>query len=280
MSAIQVGDAMFSFEGSVSKRKWSISILPETVLKAEAVVLTSPHPQWSEEQKRKVAFRTESLALLPQTEYSVAQCYSQEEGSRDSDSGDEAPIDRRIPPALDSGELLLFNFHLEELHRYYHQAKEVDMSNAYGKFFVQKLCSLVILPYQPKIQVLHSTNPKGLHQPGSMSLQWVVGGETGEHETARKQQRSQLDIKERVADIVVVKEGKVPIVFEVKTKEGGVDQNKEQMAGLLKPGQKTILGVVISPKVVHINLFVVNQERKRRLGLSRDVQDVRESHCD
>ena len=74
-----------------------------------------------------------------------------------------------------------------------------------------------------------------------------------------------LGEEERVADVIIYNTKKqiVQTVFEVKSAKGkGVTQNMEQMAGLLRINQSAILGVVVEPSTIHINLFLVNHQEK------------------
>ena len=94
--------------------------------------------------------------------------------------------------------------------------------------------------------MLISTNPNGRYQPGSMSLEWVVG-ENQPGERSCKARRQCLGVDERVADVIILKGHIITTFFEVKNApKGGVAQNKEQMAGLLQKGQRAIIGVVYS----------------------------------
>ena len=84
---------------------------------------------------------------------------------------------------------------------------------------------------------------------------------------------------ERVADVVILSGKLVTTVFEVKSDKGGVSQNKEQMAGLLRDNQRTILGIVVEPAGFHINLFIAHPQQGivrhhilRGISLERDVE--------
>ena len=72
--------------------------------------------------------------------------------------------------------------------------------------------------------------------------------------------RRGLGDEEIVADVVILSGELVTTVFEVKTEKGGVSQNKEQMAGLFRDGQRTILGIEVEPHGFHINLFVADHQ--------------------
>ena len=113
--------------------------------------------------------------------------------------------------------------------------------------------------------MLISTTPNGRHQPGSMSVEWIIGEDwRGESAGHVKRQRRALGEEERVADVIIWDGSVVTVVFEIKsdTASGGIQQNKEQMAGLLQKGQKVILGVVVQPTAFHLNLFIVNHHKE------------------
>ena len=97
-------------------------------------------------------------------------------------------------------------------------------------------------------------------------------------EQPNKNPRRWLGDEERVADVVILSGGLVTTVFEMKTEKGGVSQNKEQMEGLLRDGQSTILGIVVEPGGFHLNLFVSHPQQKilrhyilRDIPLKKDV---------
>ena len=129
-------------------------------------------------------------------------------------------------------------------------------------------------------EVLHSTNLNGKYQPGSMSLEWVVGEvDPQPGERPNKHPRRGLGDEVRVADVVILEGKLVTTVFEIKSDRGRVSQNKEQMAGLLQRGQAAILGIVLVPGAFHLNLFVANRHQKiichhilKDISLERDVE--------
>ena len=141
---------------------------------------------------------------------------------------------------------------------------------------MESFCQLLVSPAH---EVLISTNPTGRNQPGSMSLEWVVGEEEQQPGERSKNPRKFLGCDERVADVIILKGDLVTTVFEIKSKPGGgLDQNKEQMAELLQRGQTAILGFVVDPREIQINLFVANHEQKKlslhnleKLSLLSDV---------
>ena len=160
----------------------------------------------------------------------------------------------KVPPALEGEELLFFNQEHQRLHTLFHQAREASFSNAYGKSFVKSVCEILVLP-------THNTNPRGRFQPGSMTLEWVVGEDVQPAgERPNNNPRRGLGDEEIVADVVILSGELVTTVFEVKTEKGGVSQNKEQMAGLFRDGQRTILGIEVEPHGFHINLFVADHQ--------------------
>ena len=59
-----------------------------------------------------------------------------------------------------------------------------------------------------------------------------------------------LQCQERVADFVVDNKNIYSIVGEIKPEPGGLNQNMEQMAGLLRKGQKVMMGLVANPMFV------------------------------
>ena len=124
-----------------------------------------------------------------------------------------------------------------KLYTLFNQARRVHFENAYGKLFFMAFCELLL----PNLKCLISTNPKGLHQPGSLCVKWVTPGKdtsgSAVIETAQ----------DRVADFVVVNRGFYTVVGKIKgVATGGLYQNLEQMIGLLQKGQKATLGLVVN----------------------------------
>ena len=210
---------------------------------------------------RAFQFKTEAMSLITTEHYTPARAWSQAAGDSEKDSGDEVAPDEEIPPAISSDEQVIFNRDHSRLHQFYHHARKAAFSNAQGKAFIKAFCDMLLTPPH---QVLMSTNPNGRLQPGSMSVEWNIG-EDWQGESARqvKRQRRALG-EERVADVIIWDGSVVTVVFEIKSKtaSGGIQQNNEQMAGLLQKGQKVILGVVVQPTAFHLNLFIVNHHKE------------------
>ena len=116
-----------------------------------------------------------------------------------------------------------------------------------GKFFYQKLCQF-LLPDTTLFDCLISTNPKGNFQPGAMCIEWVTPGRNMRSGSASSS--IVLQCQERVADFVVVNKNIYNIVGEIKPEPGGLNQSMEQMVGLLRKGQKVMLGLVANPMFV------------------------------
>lgn len=82
----------------------------------------------------------------------------------------------------------------------------------------------------------------------STCIEWVTSarnmrsGSSGSASSSKHQ--------ERVADFVVLNKRKYTIVGEIKPESGGLNQNMEQMVGLLRKGQKVMLGLVANPMFV------------------------------
>ena len=154
----------------------------------------------------------------------------------------------------------------------------MSFANAYGKTFVQRFHQILVSPVH---KVLLSTNLRGKYQPGSMSLEWVVGEvdpqphvelsspkdlfpqpSAGPGERPNKHCRRWLGDEERVADIVILEGKLVTTVFEIKSDRGGVSPNKEANGGAPAKGPGCILGIVLEPGVFQLNLFVANHQQK------------------
>ena len=273
--SIQFGGKFYTFEGSEVVRDWNVCVAPEPTFNIIGVQLELPPQKVG--NRRASQFRAEAMSLLVDRAYYPAKPWSQP-GGEQTDSDDEVAPDEPIPPALEGGELLFFNRDHKRLHTLFHQAREVSFSNAYAKNFVERFCEILVLPTH---QVLISANTGGRFQPGSMILEWVVGEDVQPAgERANKNPRRGLGDEEWVADVVILSGELVTTMFEVKTDKGGVSQNKEQMAGLFRDGQSTILGIVVEPAGFHINLFVADpQERIIRHHILRDIpleKDVEE----
>ena len=143
-------------------------------------------------------------------------------------------------------------FFQRDLDMRYHQAKFVKFQNAYGKCFYQKICQF-LLPDTPLLfDCLISTNPKGKFQPGAMCIEWVTPGRNLRRGSSGSASCSMmLQCQERVADFVVVVNKNICSIFgEIKPEPGGLNQNMEQMVGLLRKGQKVMLGLVANPMFV------------------------------
>ena len=165
---------MFVFEGSEVVREWRAHVTPQTGFSLAGVILDLP-PQKANTTPidyRAFQLKAEAMSLIVAPKYTPVEAWSQEGECEDNDSGDEAPQDSDVPPALSTEELVIFQRNHRHLHNLYHHARAVSFANAQGKAFVQKFCEALL---SPEHQVLISTNPNGQYQPGSMSLQWVVG---------------------------------------------------------------------------------------------------------
>ena len=110
-----------------------------------------------------------------------------------------------------------------------------------------------------------------------MSIEWVVGSDPDARDRAAKCPRGGLGTEEKVADIIIRHED---IVFEVKSGAGGIQQNKEQMTGLLQKGQEFILGVVVDPTAFSINLFLIQEKERvvyhhilKPISMETDLED-------
>jgi hypothetical protein len=94
-----------------------------------------------------------------------------------------------------------------------------------------------------------------------------------------KHPRRGLGDEERAVDVVILEGKLVTTVFEIESDRGGVSQNKPQMVGLLQRGQAAILGIVLEPGALNLNLFVANRQQKiirhhilKDISLGRDVE--------
>ena len=125
----------------------------------------------------------------------------------------------------------------------------MNFQNAYGKYFYQKLCQF-LLPDSPLFACLISTNPKGTFQPGALCIEWVTPDRNLRRGSSGSASCSRVQQQDRVADFVVVFENIYSIVGEIKPDPGGLNQNMEQMVGLLRKGQKVMLRLVANPKFV------------------------------
>ena len=236
IQALQFGGKTLKFE---VVRDWSVSMVPKTKFQVTGHSLELP-PQKRNAMplvNRAFQFKTEAVSLITTEHYTPARAWSQDARDSEKDSGNEVARDEEIPPAIGYDEQVIFNHYLSRLHQLYHHARKAS-SNTQGKAFIKAFCDILLTPPH---QVLMSTNPNGRHQPGSMSVEWIIG-EDWRGESARhvQRQRRALGEEERVADVIIWDGSVVTVVFEIKsdTASGGIQQNKEQMAGLLQKGQK------------------------------------------
>ena len=93
--------------------------------------------------------------------------------SSDSDDGVNV-VDEATDNPFSPEEFVVLKTAYEKLHSSFHQAIKTDFQNAYGKFFFQGFGDLVrlIKGTGSNLQCLHSTNPNGEYQPGSLKLKW------------------------------------------------------------------------------------------------------------
>ena len=167
---LQLGGKFYAFEGSEMVWDWNLRVAPEPTFSMVGIRLELP-PQKAG-SRRASQFRAEAMSLLVDKTYSPVEAWSQPGDGGQNDSDDEVTPDEPIPPALEGEEFLFFKRDHQRLHTLFHQAREASFSNAYGKNFVKGFCEILVSPAH---QVLISTNRKGRFQPGSMSLEWVVG---------------------------------------------------------------------------------------------------------
>jgi len=98
--------------------------------------------------------------------------YVQPTASAASDSDDEGPSDLEIPSVFNDEELFPMIKQHRKLYMLLNQAHRVNFESAYGKLFFMAFCEFLL----PDLECLISTNPKCLHQPGSLCVKWVTPG--------------------------------------------------------------------------------------------------------
>ena len=250
VSSIEVDGEKFKFERTKIKLNVDVQLSPDRSI--DLLNDLPPIRKFTYESNLAACIRCDAArAVLTNAKYSRVEPYTQRATrGTESDSGDEGPEDDEIPSVFTAEELTFFHRDLKNLHNRYHQAKFVNFQNAYGKFFYQELCRF-LLP-DTMFDCLISTNPKGNFQPGAMSIEWVTPGRKTRGSASCSIVPMVLQCQERVADFVVVNKNIYiyNIVGDVKPDVGGLNQNMEQMVGLLGKGQKVMLGLVANPEYV------------------------------
>ena len=167
--------------------------------------------------------------------------------SSDSDDGVDIPDKERRNP-FEPLDFLLLKRTYVTLHKSYWQARDTSFQNAYGKFFFS--------------DSLLSTSSSGMYQPGALKLLWI----TDAPETRGRNNCSVKATLNRVSDFCVWDSISqiYYIVEEIKSKDDkpALFQTKEQMVGLLKVNQTTLLGLVVWPKQISPIILKWSNTRK------------------
>lgn len=192
VDAVAVGEEKFYFRIEMVLVFISIRLSPTRRIKPSFQLPSVQNT--SIDSNRAAHIHCASIRLLAEREYVQFVPYVQPAASAASDSDDEGPPDFEIPSVFNDNELFLMMTQHRKLYTLFNQARRVHFENAYGKLFFMAFCELLL----PNLECLISTNPKGLHQPGSLCVKWVTPGKdtsgSAVIETAQ----------DRVADFVVV----------------------------------------------------------------------------
>ena len=246
VSAVKVRteEAASSFKIAVLHSKFTFLFEPEFVIPTEQPFF--PLSAVSREMDFAAKMRCEALSYLPNEKCLKLTPIAPSQGTpavTDSESGDDAPpefsIAEKFTESLDCLRLMY-----EQLHCFYHEAKECDFHNAQGKYFMQSFLQF-LLPDDFTSRL--STSPHGDRQPGACEVTWVV-----KNKARREAAISETcNTQERVADVVAYHTAKCyfAVVVEIKSKEEVARaQQFEQMVGLFHPQQAVMLGLTVEPK--------------------------------
>ena len=186
------------FKLAALHRKFTFSFEPHFVIPTEQALF--PLSAVSRENDHAAKIRCEAQSLLPFETCVRLTPIASSKGkpavsASDSESGDEAPPDFPIPEGFTNDALACLRGKYAELHRYFHEAKDVHFHNAQGKCFIQAFLDF-LLPHD--FASCLSTSPNGDHQPGAFEVTWVVKNKTQRAAASSEK----CDRQERVADVV------------------------------------------------------------------------------
>lgn len=184
-------------------------------------------------------------------------------GDSDDEVAPEPSVVVKNPYSHD--EYILKAHQLTQLAKAYKDAKLVRFHNYQGKNFVVKFLEFFCISGQDPVYAKSSTNPSGKFQPGNCQVIWETLSKATRQQNSETIRSKPID---RVADVVLQDEDTkfYLVVAEIKSENqsnivaGPYSlQNFEQVLGLFQPKQDFCMGMVVTPEIVYVNLYLVKE---------------------